>query len=232
VPSADGGTDASVPDAGKPNEDAGLPDKAPKIDGVIEAGEWTTATRITQSEPTNWGVGKNQLSDLYAKVFDGRLYIALAGKVEAQNALVLYVDSQSTGGSAPKDLKDDTGQLDNAISAALTIPSTMKVDFAFGVRAMGKWGAGLDDTMGWRDLRDPENFAWFDTASVAPSVCSLDACETSIALATLAPTGVSMLMFARILTATGDAASNQTLPYDAPSNPLTVSNVLTLKVDN
>lgn len=232
---ADAGIDAAVAmDAGSDAgvvADAGL---APiVIDGVIGTIEWAGAQETTSTTATIWA--GSELRRMLVDVRDGRFYLAIEGMIEGNNAIVVYVDNDTSDTAGVADLAtltDSSGSLDNALSAGFVTPASFRADYAWGTQDMSRSAAGSDDRMGWRDIAvsDPTDFAWI-TASEAPTTCTANACETSIPLATLG--GVSprtIGLFARIANWDGTSSPNQTLPMDDPSAPRTVS-VLMLEAD-
>jgi hypothetical protein len=251
--SRDSGTsDTSVPDTGTSDTgtvdtgtvDTGAPDTGTVdtgmgdggggdivVDGVIGAGEWSGAAEATNGETSTWGA-TNTFTRILATVQGGTLFLAVEGQLEsgAENALAVYVDNERGSGSGvtdPIDLTDGTGALDNSLSAGITTPADVQVDFAWGTRDLDRSQDGFDDRMGWRDVAsDPGDFAWLD-ASEAPTVCGAAACETSIPLASLGGAG-DIALFGRLVNTDGTMTSNQCVPEDDPDTPAAVTMLLTV----
>lgn len=239
--SMDSGADSGMSDGGAMDTgaaDTGADSGAPSIvlDGTVTDAEWAGAAIARNTTATDWGVGLNHLDALRVAVVGDQLYLAVEGAVESTNGLVAYVDAHvgdAAGVSDMSALTDTTGSLDNAVSSTLVAPAAFKADFAFGTRTMSHSGSGFDPDFGWRDIAsNTADFAWITAAdSGAPGVCSANACETRIPLATLgAVRGADVGVFVRITNAMGNDFSNQTLPEDMPATPATVSRWLTLTV--
>jgi hypothetical protein len=201
------------------------------VDGVIAAGEWASAAEATNGETSTWGA-TNTFTRILATVRGGTFYLAVEGQLEsgAENALVVFVDNErgsGTGVTDPIDLTDGSGALDNSVSAGITTPADVQVDFAWGTRDLDRSQDGFDDRMGWRDVAtDPSDFAWLDAAE-APTVCGAAACETSIPLSSLGGAG-DIALFGRLVNTDGTMASNQCVPEDDPDTPTAVSILLTV----
>ncbi len=227
--SADSGTRDSGLDSGA---DAGTPSVS--VDGTVTDTEWAGAAVARNTSDTDWGAGLNHLEVLRLAVVGPDLYLAIEGAMESTNAIVAYVDVKLGAAGGVSDLgtlTDTTGNLDNAVSATLVASSSFKADYAFGTRVMSHSGFSFDDAFGWRDVAsDSANFAWVDSA-VAPGVCSANACETRIPLASLgAASGDTIGVFVRLGNAMGNDFSNQTLPQDVPATPMVVSRWLEISV--
>src|SRR5690606_24265199 len=157
--------------------------------------EWSQATWISQTTPSNWGETQNVLLSLGVEVRDGSLWLAVRGTIEDINGIVVYFDSAPDIGLAPNEITDQTGSLDNALSAALTTPAGFKADLAWGTRSMNL--SATDDfnrSIGFRSLLDAsaDDLPWIN-GSDAPSVCSNDACEARVPLTYLgASTSISL----------------------------------------
>jgi len=197
------------------------------LDGVLDDAAWSSGVSSTSGIVTDWA--GSSLSGLKMVVLDGTLYLGVEGRVTGGNALVVYLDAllgQGGGLADPALLSDGTGTLDDAISAGFLTPATFSTDFAFGTASMPRTASAVDGIQGFRDLKaDPSNFAWID-GGLAPSVCSANACEASIPIATLgAQAGTAISAFVRIVNWDGQFTANQSLPEDpnAISNPLQVS---------
>ncbi len=236
-----GGADTSAADSG--TADTGSSDSATAdtgtsdgggsaivVDGNIGATEWAGAVEATNGETSIWGT--NAFTRMLATIRGDTFYLAIEGQLEsgAENALVVYVDNQrgsAVGVVDPINLTDGTGALDNAVSAGITTPTDVRVDFAWGTRDFGRAESGFDDRMGWRDVAtNPSNFSWLD-ATDGPTVCSATACETSIALSRLGGSG-DIALFGRLVNTDGTMISNQCVPEDNPDMPNVVMTVLTV----
>lgn len=173
------------------------------------------------------------------------------------NAIVLYIDRDfrgGTGGSATgislfSALTDRTGALDTALSSDFRLGASVDgfgIEGAFGISGMRTLtSASSDEGQGWRlfwpatampDRR--ANFAYIvtgvstncqDRAGTADDVC-----ETSVAWTSLfeapRPASTTIALFARIVNGGGTMSPDQTLPYDMPSTPRTITRVLTMDV--
>src|SRR5439155_1118750 len=110
----------------------------PTIDGTIGA-DWTAeAILATNAAPTGWGAGLNELRSVRVCYDATNLYLGIDGEDEAANAIVLYLDrddGSSTGINTPTGFRDNTGALDDAISAAFSsFPGGLGIDWAWGTR--------------------------------------------------------------------------------------------------
>ncbi len=220
----DGGTDASA-DAGR---DAG-PLVAPTIDGVVGAVEWAAAVSATSATATLWT--GNQLTALRAVAISGTLYLAIEGRVDGGNAMVVYIDGDPGGlhGVASlASLTDSIGALDDGISAGFTTPATFRADVAWGTLDLARAFVGADDRIGFRDLSvSTSDLAWV-TGGTARTACTATACEMSIPTAMLGASASprTIQLFARIVNHDGTMSPNQTLPMDDASMPRVVTMVL------
>ena len=156
------------------------------VDGIIGAGEWSTAVSATNTVATTWGAGLNELRRVLARADADNLYIAVDGVVESTNAILVYVDTAPSGGVCDLfSLTDGSGAVDDALSAGLRTPPSFCPDYAWATREMSRVAMGDDDLMGWRDIvRTPSDFGWF-SADMAPSACSANACETRFPITSL-----------------------------------------------
>ena len=217
-------------DASASGVDAGVPPATGPVtvDGVLTGDEWDGAQIIENEVATDWGPGLNQLQSLRARVHDGNLALALEGRVENVNAIVLYVDAVPTKGiPSPSFLTDASGALDATLDNTLAVPADFEADAAWGTRAMP---APAEAEAGWRNLDDPSDLAWMAPAT-APTGCSASACETLVPLSSLGATpGGTLRLFVRITNAGGDDFANQTLPQDNPNDPSTVSQLWTVQL--
>ncbi len=200
------------------------------VDGVVGDGEWAGAAEATNGVMSAWGM--NTLTRIAAMVEGDSLFLAVEGQLEvgAENAIVVYVDNErgsGTGVTDPTDLTDGTGALDNAVSAGITTPADVQIDFAWGTRDLDRSQDGFDDRMGWRNVAiDPGDFAWLDAAE-ANTVCGASACETSIPLTSLGGAG-DIALFGRLVNTDGTMLSNQCVPEDDPDDPGAVTALLTV----
>lgn len=173
------------------------------------------------------------------------------------NAIVLYLDRDfrgGTGGSATgislfSALTDRAGALDTALSSDFRLGASVDgfgVEGAFGVSGLRTLtSASSDEAQGWRlfwpatavpDRRS--NFAYIvtgvSTACQDRAGTADDSCETSVAWTSLfegpRPASTTVALFARIVNGGGTMSPDQTLPYDMPSTPRTITRVLTMDV--
>ena len=107
-------------------------------------------------------------------------------------------------------------------------------DLAWGTLRMSTNVRGASAQTGFRGLQTPGDLAWVDSPEPAAAelsahtVCTADACEMRLPLATLGGTG-PITLFARLTNSDGEAFANQTLPPDDESLPATVHTLLTLE---
>lgn len=227
----DAGDDVGVDGGSDAGHDAGH-DAAvltpPVVDGVVGGTEWAAATSASSSTLTSWT--GDELLTLRAVAIGGVLYVAVEGRVESGNAMLVYVDGDPGGAHGVADLTtltDSSAGLDDAISAGFTQPSVFRADVAWGTTAMSHVASSADVTTGFRDLvSSPADFAWL----AGPTSCTAGACEASIATASLGPGPAprTIALFARIASPNGLVSPNQTLPTDNPSAPRVVSVVMTV----
>ncbi len=207
----------------------------PVIDGVITegTGDWDPRQKIGENATgSNWG--DNTLSAIYLAYDDTHLYVGVRGSVESQNALVVYLDLNhgpaSTGLASIASTSDTDGELDNAMSAAITIShSEFRANWAVGTKGMASPGNELSDQAGWRDIAvDPADFHWMAGRLVSGS----SAFEASVPLEALfggpPADGTRVAVFARLVNEDGQHLANQTVPGDNPETPGTVSEVATI----
>ena len=186
------------------------------------------ASRYVDTGPASFGAfGGNDLLTLHALRADGRLYAAIEGDLSAGNAFVMYVDREvggADGAASPTPFADFSGALDRALSKTFFTPAELRVDYAWGTLDTLRAATAGDDRMGWRDVgSNPAVFSAVDGTS-APTTCSATVCETSISLSRLGvPAGANIGIFVRLVSATSDGVSNQTLPTDDPSAPELIS---------
>lgn len=234
---SDGGEDAGSDagqDAGSDAGHDGGRDAAvvtlPVIDGVVGATEWAAATSGTNATATIWT--GDELHALHAIAIGGTLYLAIEGRIEGSNGMVVYVDGDPGGTHGVANLAtltDATGALDNAISAGFTVPATFRADIAWGTTLMTHLVTGADDTTGFRDVTaTPANFSWITSGT--QTACTAAACEASIPTSALGPGPAprAIQLFARIVDSMGLTSPNQTLPMDDPTMPRVVSVVMSI----
>lgn len=222
----DAGSDSGT-DAGR---DAGPP-VAPTIDGVVGATEWASAVTATSSTATIWT--GNELTALRAIAISGTLYLAIEGRVESSNAMVVYIDGDPGGphGVTNLSLLSDATPfhfLDDAISAGFSTPGSFRADVAWGTMAMSRTLAGADDRIGFRDLSvSTSDLSWI-TGATATSACTATACEMRVPTASLGASASprTIHLFARIVNPDGTMSPNQTLPMDDPGTPRVVTMLL------
>jgi hypothetical protein len=233
----DAGTDAGAPDAGvDAGRDAGTdagrdagPIAAPTIDGVVGAAEWAPAVAATSTTATIWT--GNQLTAIRGIALAGTLYLAIEGRVDGGNAMLVYVDGDPGGAhgvTTLASLTDSIGALDDAISAGFTTPAGFHADVAWGTLDLSRTLAGADDRLGFRDLAvSTSDLAWL-TGGSATTACTAAACEMRIPTASLGPSAGprTIQLFARIVNHDGTMSPNQTLPMDDPSTPRVVTMLL------
>ncbi|MDQ3032395.1 MAG: hypothetical protein M3Y87_08275 [Myxococcota bacterium] len=222
----DGGAlDASGLDAG----DGGTP--PPRIDGVIEPGEWDAALEATSSTMPAPPFSSDRLTRVRVIRTSTRLYVAIEGTIGLGNALMMLLDADygSENGTtlAGTGLSDFDGDLDRALSSPVwsTALAELRPDYAWGTTMMPFARIGGDATTGWREVASaPADFQRIGPASV--SQCSTIACETSIVLG---DGGIVAAGEIALLVRTGNTfgdLSPQTLPMDEPSVPETITRVL------
>ncbi|MBU1218711.1 IPT/TIG domain-containing protein [Myxococcota bacterium] len=184
----------------------------PALDGAVS--EWPSSSEFaTNTVTTDWtGNTLTSMSVSYDATF---LYIAVSGSVEAQNGLIIFIDTDygfATGVNDMSDLHDNNGNLDNAISGVLTISeATFGAEFAAGSIGNGTVTADLNDAAGLRNLSNQGNFGWDGSTVLWDGNTSV---EIAIPLATLnLTTPLTTLGLVAVITSnSGDALSNQSLP--------------------
>lgn len=216
--------DDAVRDAGTDPPDAGAPGGI-VIDGIVGADEWAGATVFTNDIASAGIFASDSLRTLRAVRESTRIVVAIEGNVTAGDAIAMYVDHDLGGFDgvvSPTPFNDFAGALDRALSKTLFPSAELRVDFAWGTLDMNRTATPGDDRMGWREVGvNPDMFTRIDGP---PSACSADACETAIDLTTLGVTTTAdVAIFVRLVDATSDAVSNQTLPMDDPVAPETVT---------
>lgn len=192
------------------------------VNGVLADGEWSDSYRLAETTlSTSWGEGLNELGALWASFDATHLYIGVTGRVEATNAITLFLDVDSDAGTGVADmttLSDNEGALDDALSGVLH--ATMigfGAEFAAGTVGMASYAQGAplgeSHSAGWRSLADPSNFGWLESSVVTGD----GAVEFALPLATLfggavPEAGTTVGVFVRVGNAHGNAYANQALP--------------------
>jgi hypothetical protein len=222
----------------------------PTIDGALGADWNSDAIVASNTTPTTWGVGMNELHSIRVCYDTTALYLGVDGIAESGNAIVAYIDRDydppggaPTGVSLFTALADNTGALDDAISADLSLAAgagNFGAEAAWGSLGMASVAMGsVDANAGLRLIgpvggSGPDRRADFAWISGSQTTCSASAqtCEVSIAWASLfeapRPASGRVALFVRINNGLGTQSSNQTLPEDMPSMPRTVSRVLVI----
>jgi glycosidase len=207
----------------------------PVVDGEIspDGSDWTEDQRVGEN-PTATDWGANELTTLYAAYDDDNLYLGVEGFVEPDNALVVYIDIDygptSQGLPSISAATDNTGALDNAVSASITVLDTdYRVDWAVGTKGMASADGVMHDEAGWRNIGlDGADFPWVEGVLVSGGA----GFEAALPLTSLfggpAPDGAQVALFARLQNYDGQYFSNQTVPPDDPDNPDVVSEVVVL----
>lgn len=233
----------------------------PVIDGRIGA-DWPSTAIVERNTAAHTWIN-NELRVLRVCYDATSLYLGIEGTVEMNgNGIVVYLDRDFRGGpggsatgiSRFEELTDDTGQLDNIISAALTLGSG-----AMGFGADGAWGTAGMRSLAGEELSDAtglrlfapapgaspdaggidrrRDFAW---VTGAQSVCNasgsieVHACEVAIRWNALfegpRPARTTVALFARIHNHDGTMSASETLPQDNPKMPRRVDRVLVMEV--
>ena len=208
----------------------------PTIDGAIGA-DWTASAALaSNTTPTAWGAGGNELRTVRACIDDTALYLGVEGIVESTNVIAAFIDRDdgaATGIVTGASFGDRTGALDVAISPNFTaFPAGVGVDLVWGTRGMSTHHGAVVDAVGLRDVRsNPTDYAWIVGDDTACSAAAGGACEVSIPWTALygpagRPSGARLAIFLRLGNGDGTMASNQTLPQDTPATPFAVTRVL------
>lgn len=90
----------------------GAPASAVSLDGSIVGDNYST--RALQTIQTGFGGGFNELAGAYARVQGGNLNIAITGKIESFNKLMLFID---TGAGGENVLTQSTGSGGNNVAS-------------------------------------------------------------------------------------------------------------------
>ncbi len=204
---------ANAPEVKLENALAVVPFDTPTVDGDVGT-DWHVGSLLgMNTNASTWE--NNSVSTLHAAYDKDNLYVGIAGSVESQNAIVVYIDvdyGQGTGVQNPADLKDNSGQLDDAIASKTTCSDAkFGADFAVGTVGMVSFTSGVagdSASAGWRNLSNTSDFAWLTAPVYAQAGKAL---EASIPLATLFPNGIPakgtrVALFAVVTNKSGDAA--------------------------
>lgn len=218
--------DAGVPDAGR--ADGGGPGGV-VIDGQLAAGEWDGASRYDQSIVAIAPFTGARAETLLVERTASSLRFAIVGALGAGHAFVVYIDDDVGGPdglASPTPLDDLASPLHVALSKALLTPPDLRLDAAWGTLDMDRVAGPSDGRMGFRSLDDPTRF----TVLPGASACGPEVCEAEIALADLGVrAGAEIGLFVRLVSASSEAFSNQTLPADDAFSPEVVSVYVTLR---
>jgi len=209
----------------------------PTFDGVVneEDGDWSSLQLLGMTtSASNWG-SSNWLSKLYVAYDDSMLYVGVVGSVpnvcapDNNNAIVLFLDIDYGGSNGRTDLSEpDAGSYCVAgLNDAITRPyffadALFKPDYAVGTCRM----MDVDDESspphysGWRRTSD-----YSDVGGAVKT--GWNSFEAMVPYHPGLPTNLTMGIVGRLGRIEGDAASNQTLPEDDPSNPTTIRKVAT-----
>ncbi len=194
---------------------------APAIDGTL-GGDWDASFQAAQNGvATTWT--DNTLDSLWVAYDDTYLYVGVAGKCQADNAIVAYLDRDYGKGTGVRNLSgvtDVENALDNAVSSLLAVSDTaFGADKAVGTKGMASYTctdpANQDgaSAAGWRDLATPANLGW-DCGQVTAGTAGFEArlpLETFLGGA-LPSTGTTLAVVVRLVNHDGQACSNQSLP--------------------
>ena len=230
-----------------------VPWGTPKLDGTpnfdpftstTENPDWDAqgATVVAQNKlKSEWDGAKNDVNVLLVQVDKDNLYVGVLGKVEINNAIVVYLDTDygAAGGGTqnPVDLKDNKDLVDDLISSSLTVTdSKFGADFALATMGQASFTSGKTAesvSAGWRKLKPIDNFFW-ETAPVhaKPGV----GLEASIPLKTLFPagvpkTGTTLGFVVAIVNKDGSQAPlNAKLPEQTSAKALVIDKVATVKI--
>jgi glycosidase len=207
----------------------------PTVDGDVTegTGDWTADQHVgADTTASDWGT--NVLTDLYVAYDANNLYIGVVGFVESANSLVVYLDTDygptSVGLPSIAGATDNTGALDNSVSALISVTDTdWQADWAVGTKGMAAIQGGMSDDAGWRNIGlDGTNFPWV----VGDVVAGTSGFEAAIPLTSLfggvPAAGTTIALFARLVNEDGQFLANQTVPSDNPADPGAVSQVITI----
>ncbi|AKF05581.1 hypothetical protein [Sandaracinus amylolyticus] len=223
----DAGIDAGAFDGGDLG-DAGV--GLPVVDGVIGEREYELGIDDVTSSTPPTGL-PDQLTRLLVVRTATRLWIGIEGNVGPGRGMMLLLDAAYGGEDGVTltagSLADNVGTLDRALSSAVLFSAedSFRPEYAWGALAEVPFTIdGSEDDVGWREITTADDFA--DLPSGNRTVCSEDACETSIPIG---GTGILRAGTIAIAVRTIDAnglLSSQTLPLDEPGAPESISNVL------
>ncbi len=197
--------------------------RTPIIDGSIDAG-WNAAATYSGAHSWDSVSSPNSLHALYLAYDDSNLYVAISGTVTSPNAIVVYIDTNydasHTGGVMISSFTDNTGLLDNAVSAnPVTQPDSFSAAWAVGTVGMASVSNSTSDTAGWRETGPyPSNFHWV-TGDLA---CGVGCFESRVPLASLfhgsPPSQCSIAFVVRIVDGTGQYFASDAIPEEASSD--------------
>lgn len=222
----------------------------PTLDGQKSPNEWPETYRIaSNSLPSTWGEGKNELSAAYASFDETHLYLGFAGRVESAqgdaslpNSIQIFIDRDPGAGTGVKecvDLEDNagSGDLDDALSGLLSFQiEGFGADLAAGTIGMTSMieGSELSSTAGWRLFDDWADFTWLQGTVVAGEDGWI---EMGLSLSQLFEAGVvpqgggTIHAIALVGNNYGNAFSNQSLPeMSDPGAPEVKTNAMTLEI--
>lgn len=230
----DGGRDGAVePADAASEEDADVADASgpllPNVDGVIDESEWAGALEVLND--TAPVALTDRLSRLLVRRTEGRLYVAIEGSVAEGRGMLMLVDADYGGdpgvvlnGSA---LSDYAGSLDTALSSSVfsTADPELRPDYAWGALGIPLEIDGADESAGWREIATrSDDFLLLTSGN--RTACTVDACETSIAIGAPGIEGAGEIALAVRSGSEAGYLSNQTLPTDLSSSPESISVLL------
>ena len=230
--------DGSMPvddDGGVPTEeDASTLEGVIQIDGLVSDEEWSLATldevNETSTEGTPFdGAGITRLRALRSET---ALYLAIEGSLGELSlaAMVVYVDVDRGGEDGRlltlTGVEGQVGHIESVASLGLQA-AELRPEAVFGVGTMPQARTAISATLGWRNIT-PDVFTAISVGT--ESACSTAACETVITLDSLRVTGTTTIGDIAIAARLGDGInwSNQTVPFDDPSQPDTIDAVALL----
>ena len=207
--------------------------------------DWHSHHLVAQGEAgSNWGA--NFADRLYLAYDQQNLYLGIAGFVESNNAIVVYLDvdyGRGTGVADMKTLSDNWGVdsnfgLDNAVSSIVEAHAGgFGAEYAAGTLGMAGIEASDDGPQRWnlaglRKLQPADNFSWMGGATVRTSAVN-KVLEMSLPWSVLTgslPSGSKVALFVRLLNSDGQYLSNDTLPPDNATRPDVVNQVFVFDV--
>jgi len=219
----------------------------PTLDGEQGAGEWPAEYLIgTNTVPTAWGEGKNELFEAFAAYDETHLYLGFSGRVEGEdgtpiNAFMVYLDRDLGTGTGVTDcitLEDNSGSgdLDDALSGTLLFTGEgFGADLAVGTIGMNASIEGQEPSpfAGWRLFDDLTNFNWLQGTVISGNNGWF---EMAIPYSMLFPGGsvpsggASIGGIALIGNSYGNSFSNQSIPESSEENISSLSSVMTFEL--